>query len=390
MNSLCIDVGYNSVNKHGEELCGDHVEVVKDSNNSLIMVLADGMGSGVKANILSILTAEIISTMIQKSMPIEDCVLTIASTLPVCEERHAAYSTFTIVKITDMVNAEIIQYDNPKLILLRNGENFEYPAEEIIVDNKKIKRSKITLDENDILISMSDGAIHAGAEQELNYNWTRNNIIDFLQVVYKPEFTAKTISTMLLEQCVKLYGGLPSDDTTISAIKIKKREIVNVLIGPPLDPADVGKMMKAFFEKDGKHIVCGGTTSQLAAEFLNEEIKTNTTRIDPEIPPTTFIHGVDLVTEGVVTISKVLKYAENYLGDNDKFIEWAYKKDGASLISRMLFENATDINFFIGKAVNPAHQTNEMPINFSRKMYLIDKLSKILKKIGKTINIKYY
>ncbi|MEG2426187.1 MAG: SpoIIE family protein phosphatase, partial [Oscillospiraceae bacterium] len=285
----------------------------QNNQNSIIMVLADGLGSGVKANILSTLTAKIISTMMEQSMPIEDCVNTIASTLPVCKDGETAYSTFTIIKITDSVNAEIIQYDNPKVILLRDGENSNYSIVEMTIENKKILYSKIVLKENDMLVSMSDGALHAGVESELNYNWKRDNIIDFLQIVYEQDFTAKTMTTILLDQCNKLYGEKPSDDTTVCTIKIRKRKALNLLFGPPSNYDDDEKMMTEFFSKKGLHVVCGGTTSQIAARFLGEEISENLLCLDPEIPPTAKIRGIELVTEGVITINKVLLYSENYL-----------------------------------------------------------------------------
>lgn len=390
MNNLCIDMGYNSLFKYGEQLCGDHIEVVQNDGDLTVMVLADGLGSGVKANILATLTAKIISTMMAQSMSIEECTRTVASTLPVCGERQLAYSTFTIIIIRDNINVEIIQYDNPHVIMLRDGKNYKYPMTKISIDNKTIYQSKFMLKENDTFVSMSDGVTHAGPEKQLNYSWDRDNIIDFLQIMYELDFTAKTLTTILLDECNKLYCGKPSDDTTVSTIRLRKRKPVNLLIGPPALSTDVSRMMSLFFSKEGKHIVCGGTTSQLAAEFLGKSIKSNTTYIDPEIPPTSTIDGVDLVTEGVITISRVLFYAKNYLEDNSKYTEWGYKKDGASIIARILFEEATDINFFVGKAVNPAHQNPELPINFTIKMHLIEELSQKLEKMGKKIKISYF
>ena len=149
-------------------------------------------------------------------------------------------------------------------------------------------------------------------------------------------------------------------------------------------------MMSLFFSKQGKHIVCGGTTSTLAAEFLGKEVIPSLKYLDPEIPPTAEIEGVDLVTEGVITINKVLTYAQSYLTDNECFNEWSVKQDGASQISRILFEEATDINFYVGRAVNPAHQNPNLPINFSIKMRLVEELSECLKKMGKQIKVSYF
>lgn len=391
MNNMCADIGYVSLNKFGELLCGDHVEVATQGENSTIIVLADGLGSGVKANILSTLTAKIISTMMANSLSVEDCVTTIAATLPICKVRQIAYSTFTIIKITNHLEAEIIQYDNPHVILLRNGKSYDYPKTSEMIDNKIIYKSKISLIEDDTFIAVSDGAVHAGVGLKLNFGWQRDNIIDYMETIYDNLYTAKTLSTILLNECHSLYGGEPGDDTTVCTVKIRRRKPMNLMIGPPSNPEDVPKMMSLFFSKEGKHIVCGGTTSTLAAEFLQQPLTVNTPLyVDPTIPPTATIKGVDVVTEGVITINKVLEYAKDYVKDNEQYPHWSNHKDGASLIARLLFEEATDINFYVGRAINSAHQNPSLPISFNIKMRLVDELSACLKQMGKKIKVSYF
>ncbi len=390
MNNPCTDVGYISVNKFGEQLCGDHVEIAEGDDNSTVLVLADGLGSGVKANILSTLTSKIIATMIANHMSIEDCVTTVASTLPVCEIRKIAYSTFTIIHIINNKTAEIIQYDNPHVILLRKGVNCDYSMSSRQIGDKTILQSKIDLLPGDLLVAISDGAVYAGVGKAFNFGWQRQNIIEFLELAYEKTFSSKTLATILLEQCVKLYGGTPGDDTTVAAVKIRKREFINLMIGPPSKPEELNNMMSLFFNSEGKHIICGGTTSSLAADFLGKELETSLEYQNSSVPPTAKIEGVDLVTEGVITINRVLNYAKNYLEDNDCYIEWCYQKDAAASIAKLLFETATDINFFVGRAINPAHQNPNLPISFSIKMRLIDELSDCLIRMGKQINIRYY
>lgn len=390
MNDLCIDIGYNSLNKYGETLCGDHIDVINQEDNSTIIVLADGLGSGVKANILSTLTAKIISTMMAANLPVEECVETIAATLPVCSVRQIAYSTFTIIRIVNGEEAEIIQYDNPHVILLRDGKGVEIPKNELIIGGKKIYHSRIKLKEHDIFIAMSDGCIHAGVGLNLNFGWERKEIIDFMETLAPVGYTAKTLSTMLLEECNRLYGYEPGDDTTACVVRIRKREPMSLLIGPPANRDDDQKMMALFFSKEGKHIVCGGSTSKIVAKYLGEKVYPQLEFFDPNIPPIAEIEGVDLVTEGIITINRVLEYANDYLADNDTYSSWCFKQDGASKIARLLFEEATDINFYVGTAVNPAHQNPDLPINFNIKMQLVNELTDCLKKMGKRIKVSYF
>lgn len=390
MNDLCVDIGYKSINHYGEELCGDHVDIVEENENSTVIVLADGLGSGVKASILSTLTSKIISTMMAAGLPIEECVSTIAATLPVCSVRGVAYSTFTIIHIIDNQVAEIIQYDNPHVIVLRDDVNYEYPKTEMRIGGKKIYKTTLKLQENDILIAMSDGCPHAGLGGRYNFGWKREEIIEFMEVLAAGGYTAKNISTMLVNECDELYGNKPGDDTTACVVKIRKREPMNILFGPPSNRDDANRMMSLFFSKEGKHIICGGTTSSIASKYLGKPLRVSLNFERSDIPPTAALEGVDLVTEGVITMNRVIQYAKDYLGENEKYEEWNFKKDGASQISRLLFEEATDINFYVGRAINPAHQNPDLPINFNIKMNLVEELSACLKKMGKRIKVSYF
>lgn len=390
MNNLCADIGCKSINHIGEQLCGDHVDIVEQGDNSTVIVLADGLGSGVKASILSTLTSKIISTMMAQGLSLEECVSTIAATLPICSVRGVAYSTFTIIHIIDNSTVELIQYDNPKIIMLRDCEIYDYPVSEVIIGGKKILKSNIKLRENDIFIAMSDGCPHAGIGTAFNFGWKRDDIAEFIRSVAHVGFTAKTLSTMLIDECNKLYGGKPGDDATACVIRIRKREPMNILFGPPSHRDDCDRMMSLFFSKEGKHIICGGTTSSIAAKYLGKEVKTTLKFERSDVPPIAYIDGVDLVTEGVITINKVLEYAKDALGDNEEYAHWSVSQDGASLICRMLFEEATDINFYVGRAINPAHQNPDLPINFNIKMNLVHELSECLRKMGKRIKVSYF
>lgn len=390
MNNLCADIGWNSLNHEGEQLCGDHVDIVEQNENSTVIVLADGLGSGVKASILSTLTSKIISTMLAEGLPLEECVSTIAATLPICSVRGVAYSTFTIIHLIDNSIAEIIQYDNPNVILLRNGENYDYSKSELNIDGKRIYKSEIRLQENDIFIAMSDGCTHAGIGRAFNFGWKLEDIADYMKTFAFVGYTAKTLSTMLVDECNKQYGYLPGDDATACVIHIRKREPMNLLFGPPRNRDDCDRMMSLFFSKEGKHIICGGTTSSIAAKYLGKPLKASLTYQRSDVPPTAEIEGVDLVTEGVITISKVIEYANDVLDKNEKYEQWSLKHDGASMICRFLFEEATDINFYVGRAANPAHQNPELPINFNIKMNLVEELSACLKQMGKHIKVSYF
>lgn len=383
-NNLCSEIAHMSLNHDGEQLCGDHVEIV-ENDNSTIVVLADGLGSGVKASILSTLTSTIISTMLAAGLHIRDAVETIADTLPICSERKTAFSTFTIIRLENNSRADIIQYENPNVILIRNGVHYEFPLSTMRIGEKTIYTSSVELVDGDMFAALSDGVLYASADGVLNPDWDRDAIIKFLELISDAGLTSTVLVNMLMEETNRLYDGKPFDDATACIVKIRQRQTVNIAVGPPENISDNHRMMALFFAKEGKHIVCGGTTAKIAAEYLRRPVQTDFNSPDPDIPPISHVEGIDLVTEGIITVDRILAYAKDYVKDNRSFEHWCYKKDGASLAARILFEDATDINMFIGHAANPAH--DEMPINFNVKMQILKQLSKNLEKMGKRVKI---
>ena len=390
MNKYCADIGYLSVNHFGEELCGDHVEVVPHDPDSTVVVLADGLGSGVKASILSTLTSKIISTMLAQGASLEDCVNTIVDTLPVDSKKGVAYSTFTVIHLLRNELADVIEYENPMTILIRDGSNFEFPRQEMNVGGKKVLRSTLRLQDGDVFIAMSDGCPYANADKAYNYSWRREDIVAFMEPLTLAGYTAKTLATMLVDECYTLYGGMPRDDATACVVKIRRRTPMNILFGPPANPSEGDRMMRLFFSREGKHIICGGTTASVASRYLGAPIRPVKGSEAPGVPPISEMEGADLVTEGVITMNKVVEYAKDYLADNHSYEQWSFKRDGASLISRMLFEEATDINFYVGRAINPAHQNPDLPINFNIKMGLVKDLSEALQAMGKVVKVSYF
>ncbi len=388
MSNLFVETSWASLNKHGEALCGDRVQIIRDDNGGLVMVLADGLGSGVKANILSTLTSKIISTMLAQQMTLEQAVSAIAKTLPICSERGVAYSTFTIIKVEKDMTAQIIDYDNPHTIMLRGGKIYEYTANLRNIEGKDIWQSKIKLQEHDTFISMSDGALYASANEFFDMkNWTRDHVAQYCQKVYEETATAKQIQTAVLDKIYDLYGHIPKDDTTISVLKVRRRRTVNFMIGPPANKADDNTMMSLFFSKRGKRIVSGGSTAKMVSGYLNKPIEF----IEPaglsDVPPMSAIEGVDLVTEGVVTLNRVLQYAEEQLANPQSLPEYACKSDGAALIAEALIDGATDINMFFGRAQNSAQANDVEFVKIGMKQNLVERLSAVLKKMDKSVKI---
>ncbi len=384
---LFLEYGYTSFNKFGEELCGDRVSIVK-KNGYTTIVLADGLGNGVKANILSTLTTEILSTLVSNDISMEECIETIAQTLPVCKDRGVAYSTFSVIHVNDNGNGYMFEFDNPECICFSNGVYKKLERQELNILNKKIFKTELNLKNQDVILLMSDGVSHAGIGKTLNFGWQRDDIIKYLSDNIRPEMSARCIANILASASEALYMGELGDDTTVVAIKIREESRVNIMIGPPVRHEDCDKYVKDFLSGKGFRIVCGGTTSQIVAKYLNEKVETSLEYVESDVPPIGYIKGIDLTTEGVLTLKKLIELSEEYLRVNSDLPKSFLKKDGASKLADLLFEEATNVNFFVGQAVNEAHRG--LTIDSTLKFKLVGKLSHNLKLMGKKVTIKYY
>lgn len=388
-DALYTDTGWISLIKHSEQLCGDRVVFAGD-DDTRICVLADGLGSGVKANILATLTSQILATMSAGGMPIEECVNTVVRTLPESSVRKIAYSTFTIIKIKDQRYVELTRFDNPHTIVLQNGKNYNFEYHTRMIEGKKIYESRFECGENDVFVVMSDGVIHSGLGGAYPFGWGRENVIKFLEEHYDPDMTAQKIACMLAEECLNLYDGRPGDDTSIGVMRLRRHHTVNVMIGPPSSRDLDLTMCELFFSREGTHIVCGGTTNRIAATYLGKPLEASLDYADSDLPPLYQLEGVDLAAEGAVTISRVLEYADEYLSGTQLHPRWEGRRDGASRIAHLLFETATEVNFFVGCAMNPAHQNPKLSLAFGAKFQLIDKLSKRLEEMGKRVDVHFF
>lgn len=389
--SVCVDIAWKSLNKHNEELCGDKVEVLH-TEDSDIVILADGMGSGVKANILATLTSKILGTMFLNGAEIESCVETIARTLPICQVRKVAYATFSILQISHDGSAYLVEFDNPSCVFVRDRQIVDYPYEERFIEDKKIREYRFQVQINDCFVLMSDGVIYAGVGDLLNFGWTWKDMAQYTLKCTKETLSASRLAAMLSQACYDLYGEKPGDDTTVAVVRVIERRVVNIFTGPPTDKEDDEQLVSDFMKCEGKKVVCGGTSANIAARVLKKEIVTSVNYADPSVPPTASIEGLDLVTEGVLTLGKALGILRKYEQDefDEEFFNELDADNGASKLAKLLIEECTDLNLFVGKALNPAHQNSNLPFDLSVRMNLVEQLKDCAQKMGKTVKVKYY
>lgn len=388
-----VDIAYKSLNKNEEELCGDKVEILH-TEDSHILILADGMGSGVKANILATMTSKILGTMFLRGILLEECVETIAETLPVCKVRQMAYATFSILQVYDDGSAYLVEFDNPGCIFIRNGKIMKIPENYRMIENRRINEYHFNVQMGDAFVLISDGAINAGVGELLNFGWNWDSVAEYALREYGKTISAMHLAAAVSQACNDLYQYRPGDDTTVAVLRIGEKKQINLMTGPAANQEDDEAMIEDFMA-DGSAIkvVCGGTSANIVARVLEKKIDVSVGEIDPNIPPTAYIEGIDLVTEGVVTLNRVLKFLEQYTRDDEideEFFMELDKPNGASMLAKLLIESCTDLHLFVGKAVNGAYQNTELPFQLGVRQKLVDQIEDVMRRLGKTVAVKYY
>ena len=385
-DGLVTDFGWVSLNKKRETICGDYFDIMENDSDH-VLVLSDGLGSGVKANILSTLTARMLSHMIIKKLPIYDAVAAVADTLPVCSVRHLAYSTFTVLDIRGR-QALLYQFDNPDAILIRNGKVTAYPYSTFTLKEKVIHESTFDLREDDMLILMSDGVTNAGMGKTTDGGWGRNEVLRFCQKKYRPGMSAQEMAVAIAYAGLTLNLEETDDDLTVLALRFCKKQTVNLMIGPPHTTEEDTAYMDNFWKKEGKHVICGGTTAKIAARYLRQPLTTTDGSAVDNVPSLMRLPGADLVTEGLLTLERLLEYCEDFREDRVSFHEMLQKKDGAAQLGTLLFTWATDINIFFGNAYNEAYAGSE--ITAETKTKTVEELMEHLRKAGKHVNVSFW
>jgi serine/threonine protein phosphatase PrpC len=307
---LVLDHAVVSLPKAGEELCGDSVRIVKH-DQATIVVLADGLGSGVKANILSTMTVRIAATLAERGLPVEDIVDTISRTLPVCKTRNLAYSTFTIVHIDAAGYARLVEFDNPPALLIRNGELVNLVRRKRRVGTHTVIEASFQLEEGDYLVLVSDGVIHAGIGGLVPLGWQWRNLADYLCRNAEAGETAYTMAHRVEKTVRHLYEGKLGDDSTVLVLRMRVPNQLTVLVGPPENPRDDAKVAHLFKQAAGNKVVCGGTTASIIAREWQAPLSVDLSSLSPDTPPSAHLPGVNLTTEGIITVSQALDHIKS-------------------------------------------------------------------------------
>ncbi len=375
-----IEINSQQKNHDGERICGDVFlyRYIKEEDR-VIAVLSDGMGHGVKANILATLTSTMALNFTREHKQVERIAEIIMNTLPVCSERKISYSTFTIIDIESSGRTTILEYDNPSTIVLRGNKAVEPQWEKVILEKGKhsgkiLKTCTLEPEKEDRIIICSDGVSQSGmGSEDYPFGWERANIAEYAAKLVNSEasISANMLSGKIVTMAHKNDNYKARDDISCATIYFREPRKLLLCTGPPFEKDKDSELASKVKEFTGKVILSGGTTADIIAREMNRKIVDELIFEDPELPPESFLEGIDLVTEGILTLQKVNELLKSF--NNSVKLG----KGPADKILKMLMES-DEIHFIIGTRINIAHQDPNLPVELEIRRTVVKRIARLL------------
>jgi hypothetical protein len=375
-----IEVNSQQRNHDEERICGDVFlyRYIKEEER-VVAVLSDGMGHGVKANILATLTATMALNFTREHKEVDRIAEIIMNTLPVCSERKISYSTFTIVDIEGSGKVNILEYDNPSAIILRGSHEFDPSWKKVVLEKGKhtgqiLRTCTFLPEKEDRIIFCSDGVSQSGMGSEAYpFGWERDNIATYAATLVAGEssISANMLAGKIVTMAHKNDAYKAKDDISCAIIYFREPRKLMICTGPPYEKEKDKELAAKVSGYEGQVILCGGTTADIIARELNRSIVDELIFEDPELPPESFLEGIDLVTEGILTLQKVNEILKTY--NNSVRLG----KGPADKIVKMLMES-DEIHFIIGTRINIAHQDPNLPVDLEIRRTVVKRIARLL------------
>lgn len=387
-----IEVDYQQKNHDGERICGDVFlsERIKSEERTVI-VLSDGMGHGVKANMLATLTSTMALNFTKEHKDVNRIADIIMNTLPVCSKRQISYSTFTIIDIEADGKTTILEYDNPGTIIIRDNKLFDPAWQCIMLESEKnagkiLKSCSFYAQKEDRIISTSDGITQSGlGSDKYPFGWGHENLEEFTTRIISNDnqISAHKLAGKIVNVAYQNDGYKAKDDISCASVYFRDPRQLLVCTGPPYEEENDKKLADAVRNFNGKKILCGATTADIISRELKIEIEDSFDFHDTDLPPISYMKGIDLVTEGILTLSKVSQILKVY---NNNYI---LSKGPADQIVKLLKES-DEIQFIIGTRVNIAHQDPNLPVELEIRRTVVRRIAETLEnKFLKEVSMKF-
>ncbi len=393
-NDVFVEMECSQLIHDGEDVCGDDFLFERlEAENRHLAVLSDGLGSGIKANLLASMTTTMAMKFIRSDMVVLQSAEIIMDTLPVCEIRKISYATFTVFDLQIGGKSRIIEMDNPPFIHLRNNKDLQVKRQSMVSErwpDRRVQLAELYAITGDRLIAFSDGVTQAGLGQPgYKFGWRREGCLEFIQqkVAECPDISARDLSQAVVSAArLRNRDSRCIDDISCMVIYLRQPRRLRLLTGPPFRPESDAAYAELVRNFDGKCVLCGGTTANIVSRELKRPVEVDMKLMMKagSLPPPAKLEGVDLVTEGILTLTDVAQRLESGSG----------LSGDVPLAARLmieLFRQSDEIEFVVGTKVNEAHQDPSLPVDLEIRRNIVRRLKTVLEtKYRKRVLMRFF
>ncbi|MDR1309834.1 MAG: serine/threonine-protein phosphatase [Deltaproteobacteria bacterium] len=375
---MFVDVSACQEKKHGQNAFGDYFLSSRlNDEGRVLAVLSDGLGSGVKASIMARMTATMLLGFMKVEMDVRKAAEIVMNSLPVCRVRGISYATFSMVDCDDEGNARVVEEGNPDFLWFRGDRSMEAPyrlVESRLFPDRLMKQYHFQVRHGDRLVFCSDGVTQAGLGQPgpSCLGLGRQGLEDFLRARLDRHYSidGSMLAREIVGQAIKLSPGRkPVDDVSAVVVHFRTPRRCVLFTGPPFEKGRDPYYVESFRKYPGRKAICGGTTASLVARELGRDLRVDQGPSSGGLPPMSFMEGVDLVTEGLLTMSRALKYLEaDDLG----------QADPAGSLARFLARHDV-IHVMEGTGVNLANFDPSRALDMDLRRDVVRKLADVLR-----------
>ncbi len=381
MNDSFIEMDACQMTKDGMRICGDVFLMERHAaSGRIVATLSDGMGSGVKANVLATLTAGMGQRFVLSDADVKKSAEVILNTLPVCRERKISYATFTLADIRTDGTVNLIEYDNPPTLWIRDGAVRKIERTKEHLNRKDAFRPEVlrsaacTLLPEDRLVFCSDGVVQSGMGTAAHpLGWRMEGFERFLEELVRgnPEISAGDMALRVVRRAMANDGYRARDDISCVVAYVRRPRKLLLATGPPFERDWDTQLAGRLAGFKGRKVICGGTTASIVAREWNRPLHVNLKNRTDEVPPSANLEGVDLVTEGMLTLGKTAEILESHKTVSPE------ETNAAEHLAALLRES-DEVSFLVGTRINEAHHNPTLPIELGIRRTLIERIRRSL------------
>jgi len=329
--------------KRTGDSCGDVFDSYRDAS-STTLVLCDGLGSGLKANIYANMCCSRLIHLIKQGASIKKAFELVGKTMNDAWGKNTPFSVFTIARILNNGNTTIISYDMPPVVHISEGYASIIEGKISMWKKAVVYEASLHLKKNEGIVLLSDGITQAGLGRGLVNGWEAKGVANFLNFwMEDPKPDPDLLVKAIHQQAKGILGTEKGDDCSVAMAYNRKGITANILSGTPANIEDDEKFVNDFLSSEGIKIVSGGSTAKMLSRITKRPIEI-TDSGSSITPPIFKIKGITLATEGVVTLNQVFNILnENIDTDSDDSPVFEFA-DYLNVADKVIFWTGSSLN----------------------------------------------